>query len=78
MLHEAPLFKWTGDNASVLYVNMSARGELRSALQRILADGGRSKVDEPLKRFSWDALVPKYIQMYEQVDQRDSQTGHVF
>jgi glycosyltransferase involved in cell wall biosynthesis len=74
VLHEAPLFKWAGENAPVRFVNMSAQGELRSALAQILADGCRSKRDELLKRFSWDSLVPKYIQMYEQVIQGDSHT----
>jgi 1,2-diacylglycerol 3-alpha-glucosyltransferase len=74
VLHETPLFRWTGENGPVCHVNMSARGELRSALERILADGCGSKRDELLKRFSWDALVPKYCQMYERVIQGDSQT----
>jgi glycosyltransferase involved in cell wall biosynthesis len=69
VLHEGPLFKWTGENAPVRYVNMSAPGELKIALQSILAEGCRSERDEILKRFSWDALVPKYIQMYEQAVQ---------
>jgi|WetSurSiteA1Bulk_404760.scaffolds.fasta_scaffold09364_1 1,2-diacylglycerol 3-alpha-glucosyltransferase len=74
VLHEAPLFKWAGESAPVRYVNMSARGELKSALQRVLFDSSKSKRDELLKRFSWDALVPKYIQMYEQAIQGNSLT----
>ncbi len=72
VLHEAPLFRWAAAGAPVWHVNMSARNELRFAVQQALSDGSRSKQEELLKRFSWDSLIPRYIQMYGQAIQGDS------
>jgi len=66
VLHNAPLFRWAAEGAPVWHVNMSERGELRQAVQQALK-GYETKLEEPLKRFSWDALIPEYIRMYEQV-----------
>ena len=69
VLHDAPLFRWAAEGAPVWHVDMSGDGELRLAVKEALAGGHRSGGDEPLRRFSWGALIPKYIRMYEQVFQ---------
>ena len=69
VLHNSPIFQWVGRGAAVWHVDMSARGEMMRAVEHALCDGCRSEVEETSKRFSWDALIPKYIRMYEQVFQ---------
>lgn len=66
VLHNAPLFKWAARGAPVWHVNMKERGELQQAVRQAL-NGYQPKREEPLKRFSWDSLIPDYIRMYEQV-----------
>jgi 1,2-diacylglycerol 3-alpha-glucosyltransferase len=69
VLHDAPLFRWAAEGAPVWHVNMSEKGELKRAVQDALANGHRSGGEELLKRFSWEALIPQYLRMYEQVFQ---------
>ena len=71
VLHNGPLFRWAAEGSPVWHVDMSKSGELRHAVQEALK-GFQPQRDIPLKRFSWDALIPKYIQMYEQTAQGPS------
>ncbi len=71
VLHNAPLFRWAAEGASVWHVDMSQPGELRQAFQRALK-GYAPKLEAPIKRFSWDSLIPEYVRMYERVAQADS------
>jgi 1,2-diacylglycerol 3-alpha-glucosyltransferase len=65
VLHNGPLFRWAAEGAPVWHVDMSKQGELKQAVQEAL-NGYQPKREVPLKRFSWDTLIPRYIQMYEQ------------
>ncbi|MBN1570665.1 MAG: glycosyltransferase family 4 protein [Acidobacteria bacterium] len=71
VLHDAPLFRWAAAGASVRHVNMAEPGELRQAVQQALK-GHEPKLENPLKRFSWDSIIPDYVRMYEQALQTDS------
>jgi 1,2-diacylglycerol 3-alpha-glucosyltransferase len=65
VLHNTPLFTWAAEGAPVWHVDMAKRGELTQAVRNILK-GYQPKMDLPLKRFSWDNLIPQYIRMYEE------------
>jgi glycosyltransferase involved in cell wall biosynthesis len=65
VLHNSPLFTWAAEGAPAWHVDMSKQGELKQAVQEILK-GYQPKRDLPLKRFSWDNLIPQYLRMYEQ------------
>jgi 1,2-diacylglycerol 3-alpha-glucosyltransferase len=65
VLHNSPLFRWAAEGASVWHVDMSVQGELGNAVREAVG-GYQPKRELPLKRFSWDNLIPQYIRMYEQ------------
>ena len=67
VLHDTPLFQWVAKGPAVWHVDMSASGELMHAVEQALSEGCRSEAQETSKRFSWDALIPEYINMYERV-----------
>jgi glycosyltransferase involved in cell wall biosynthesis len=69
VIHDGPLFQWAAQGARAWHVNMSMPGELKRAAQEALADTAGAQIEEPWKRFSWDALIPQYLQMYERVMQ---------
>ena len=71
VLHDAPLFRWAAEGATVWHVNMSEPGELRRAVRQAL-NAYEPKLEEPLKRFSWDSLIPDYLRMYDHVAQANS------
>jgi glycosyltransferase involved in cell wall biosynthesis len=71
VLHDAPLFRWAAEGSPVWHVNMSEPGELRKAVQQAL-NAYEPKLEAPLKRFSWDSLIPDYLRMYDQVAQANS------
>jgi hypothetical protein len=71
VLHDAPLFRWAAEGAPVWHVNMSEPGKLREAVQEAI-HAYETKLEEPLKRFSWDSLIPDYLRMYDQVAQANS------
>jgi 1,2-diacylglycerol 3-alpha-glucosyltransferase len=72
VLHDAPLFRWAAEGASVRHVNMRARGELKHAVQESLSEGCGSDIEKLRDRFSWDTLIPRYLQMYEHIIQGNS------
>jgi glycosyltransferase involved in cell wall biosynthesis len=67
VLHNSPTHQWVAQGAAVWHVNMSEQGELMRAVEQTMSDGFRSEAAETSKRFSWDALIPSYINMYERV-----------
>jgi glycosyltransferase involved in cell wall biosynthesis len=74
VLHNTPLFKWAAEGAPVWHVDMSKQGELKQAVEEIL-NGYEPRRDLPLKRFSWDNLIPQYVQMYEMTMKGNSIAG---
>ena len=67
VLHNSPIFQWVAKGAAVWHVDMSAEGELMRAVRQALSRDCRSEAQETSKRFSWDALIPEYVNMYHQV-----------
>lgn len=68
IIHNGPVFKWIAQGSSVRLVDMSAEGQLAQTLGEILStDDITSPRDEALRRFSWEALAPQYLNMYEQI-----------
>jgi glycosyltransferase involved in cell wall biosynthesis len=68
VIHNGPVFRWLAQDSSTRCVDMSAAGELRQALEGTLADGHDLRTREKaIQRFSWEALVPKYLEMYSRV-----------
>ena len=69
VLHDGPLFRWAAEGTPARHVNMSVPGELRRAVKDALSSGNSCDGREARKRFSWESLIPNYIQMYEKAVQ---------
>jgi 1,2-diacylglycerol 3-alpha-glucosyltransferase len=68
LVHDARVFHWIAGDSPVNFVNMAQPGALAEALAHILSNGSQpSARPEALRRFSWESLVPRYIQMYENI-----------
>jgi 1,2-diacylglycerol 3-alpha-glucosyltransferase len=67
VIHNAPCFRWVAQGDSVWHVDTTVRGELMHAVGQALSCDHRSEAEETSKRFSWDALIPSYVDMYERV-----------
>ena len=66
--HDGPGFRWVAGQAPVHLVNMAQDGEFSRAAAAWFAGGNNPEVrQEAVRRFSWEALVPDYIRMYETV-----------
>ena len=68
VIHNGPVFRWIAGGTSARTIDMSLGGELGRALQEILSRNGQESCrEESQRRFSWEALVPRYVEMYEKV-----------
>jgi len=75
LAHDAKVFRWIAGHSGVKCINMSEQGTLAAALAGILANRNYSNSRaEALRRFSWERLVPQYVQMYETIGNGNRRT----
>lgn len=68
IIHNGPTFHWIAQNTPARLINMAREKELAGALnEMIFLDHSPSSREETARRFSWEALIPQYLAMYEQV-----------
>jgi len=68
VIHESPANLWIGNGTSARFIDMGANGELRRVLKELLyCKNSESSTNEVIRRFSWQALIPQYLDMYQQV-----------
>ena len=68
VIHNGPVFQWIAQGTSARLINMANEGELTQVLEEVLAEGNHpSSREEAIRRFSWEALIPQYLRMYERV-----------
>lgn len=66
IIHQNAVNRWIADGTSVRLIDMVVDGELRKVLQEVLHNGSEPSSREKAKeRFSWERLIPSYIEMYE-------------
>ena len=79
VIHNGPVFQWLAQDTSARTIDMSRRGALSAALHSVLHSmnkrsdncSGLSRSREVAKnRFSWEALIPRYADMYRQAVQK--------
>jgi 1,2-diacylglycerol 3-alpha-glucosyltransferase len=69
VIHNAPVFKWIAGDSSAHLINMSEQGELSRVLIEVLSkDANGDSREEAVKRFSWNELLPRYLEMYQVVE----------
>jgi 1,2-diacylglycerol 3-alpha-glucosyltransferase len=66
IIHNGPVFRWLAEGSAVQCINMAGEGELSRALTAMELTITSSR-DQAEKRFSWQCLVPHYLQMYRDV-----------
>jgi glycosyltransferase involved in cell wall biosynthesis len=70
IVHNGPEFRWIAGDSNVLCIDMAKDGELalavREASGRQFHSNGRESV---VRRFSWESLVPQYLEMYRKIAQ---------
>lgn len=72
VVHDGPVFRWLTQDAPVRLVDMGAHGALAGVLRAALGPAGPGERSAALaqargaaqRRFGWDALLPKYLEMY--------------
>jgi 1,2-diacylglycerol 3-alpha-glucosyltransferase len=79
VIHNGPVFQWLAQDTSARTIDMSRRGALSATLHSVLNSihkrsdncSGLSRSREVAKsRFSWEALIPRYMDMYRQAVQK--------
>jgi glycosyltransferase involved in cell wall biosynthesis len=72
LVHDSPLFRWTAGDSDVRCINMAKPGALAETLVHAFGNGSRPNARaEALKRFSWESLVTKYVDMYLAIAGKD-------
>jgi 1,2-diacylglycerol 3-alpha-glucosyltransferase len=66
--HDGPLYRWVLGKSKTQIVDMTQEGSLTRAIGSCNSSAQGTR-DEVLRRFSWEALVPQYLRMYEGVIQ---------
>jgi 1,2-diacylglycerol 3-alpha-glucosyltransferase len=75
IIHQNTVNRWITDGTSVRLINMVVDGELRKVLQEVLHNGDEASSREKAKeRFSWERLIPFYLEMYKQLLRKSSKT----
>jgi 1,2-diacylglycerol 3-alpha-glucosyltransferase len=68
VIHNGPVFRWVAEGTAAHTIDMSVEGELTRTLRSVLmghSDGNSRSV--ATKRFSWEELVPTYLDMYRRI-----------
>lgn len=67
IVHNSPTFRWVAQGNGVWHVDTTVQGEMKRAIEQAFAENVISAAEDTSRRFSWDALIPSYIDMYERV-----------
>ncbi len=68
IIHNGPVFQWIADGFPIHLIDMASEGTLRGSLLEMLAVAQDPPSRDPaVLRFSWEALIPHYLNMYESV-----------
>ena len=68
VIHKSPANLWIGSGTSARFINMSTKGDLTRVLKELLySDNPKISTNEVIRRFSWQALIPQYLDMYKRV-----------
>jgi glycosyltransferase involved in cell wall biosynthesis len=68
IIHNGPVFQWIARGTSARLIDMSAEGALQQCLRDALSiESHPNSRDAAMEKFSWKALIPQYLNMYEQV-----------
>jgi len=66
IIHQNSVNGWIAEGTSVRLIDMSIDGELRKTMQEVLHNGDKPSAREKAKeRFSWETLIPSYLEMYK-------------
>jgi 1,2-diacylglycerol 3-alpha-glucosyltransferase len=75
IIHQNAVNRWIADGTSVRLINMAVDGELRKVLEKLLHDRSASSSREKAReRFSWERLIPSYLEMYKKSLGKSSNT----
>jgi 1,2-diacylglycerol 3-alpha-glucosyltransferase len=67
IIHQNAVNRWIADGTSVELINMIVDGELGKVLEKMLRGGSEmSAREKAMERFSWERLIPFYLEMYKQ------------
>jgi 1,2-diacylglycerol 3-alpha-glucosyltransferase len=80
IVHDGPVFQWLAQGTAANLIDMSSAGALTRALGTVFATRASSDFCSALRqtrevarqRFSWEALMPEYLEMYRQASIRDA------
>lgn len=83
IVHDGPVFQWLAQGTAVHLIDMASPGALTHALGEVLAAGASTDSRSALRqtreiarqRFSWETLVPQYLEMYRQALNRKAHCG---
>ena len=65
VLHDSPHSRWLVGQSPVNLIDMSGQGTLRNCLDKLLDQHSLpSARGDAVARFSWESLVPQYLEMY--------------
>lgn len=68
IIHNGPAFLWIAAGSDVRCINMAEAGALTRTLEDVLSNGCRPDVrSTAIRRFSWEALIPNYLDMYNKI-----------
>ena len=66
--HNGPVFQWIAKGTSAQLIDMSRDGELsRMLIEMISGTNKGNSRDRVSERFSWERLIPMYLEMYQRV-----------
>jgi 1,2-diacylglycerol 3-alpha-glucosyltransferase len=70
IINNGPEFRWVAGDSNVMCIDMSQAGELASAVRSVAGGEYISNARESaIRRFSWESLVPQYLEMYQKIAQ---------
>ena len=70
IIHKGPEFRWIAGDSNVMCIDMAKDGELGLAVRDVDSRKYISNARESaVKRFSWESLVPQYLEMYQKIAQ---------
>jgi glycosyltransferase involved in cell wall biosynthesis len=68
IIHNGPVFQWIAQGTTARLIDMATEGELAQALNGVVSENNHhSSRNEATRRFSWEALIPQYLKMYEKI-----------
>lgn len=68
IIHKGPEYQWIVGESDVHCIDMTEVGALAKTLEKVPTNGSGSKIrTTAVRRFSWESLVPKYLEMYHRI-----------